>query len=127
LLLSWKFYAGGGMRAQVDAANAQARRLGAQRDSAQQQVALQVEQTVDRYRTSIASLGVANARADAARAVFRIASRKRDEGVINQTEFLDARNALTTAELNLNLTRFAVLSEIAELEYSTANGVLPLP
>ena len=127
LLLSWKFYAGGGMHAQVDAANAQARRLSAQRDSAQQQVALQVEQTVNRYRTTIASLSVATARADVGRAVFRIASRKRDEGVINQTEFLDARNALTTAELNLNLTRFAVLSEIAELEYTTANGVLPLP
>jgi outer membrane protein TolC len=126
LVLTWKFYAGGGMRAQVDAANAQARRLAAQRDSAQQQVALQVQQAVDRYRTAISSLGVATARADAARTVFRIASKKRDEGVINQTEFLDARNALTTAELNLNLTRFAVLSETAELEYTTAGGVLPL-
>jgi len=47
--------------------------------------------------------------------------------VINQTEFLDARNALTTAEMNLNLTRFAVLSETADLEFTTANGVLPLP
>ena len=126
LVLTWKFFAGGGLHAQVDAANAQARRLTAQRDSAQQQVALQVQQAVDRYRTSVASLGVASARADAARAVFRIASKKRDEGVINQTEFLDARNSLTTAELNLNLTRFAVLSETAEMEYTTANGVLPL-
>jgi len=126
LVLTWKFFAGGGMHAQVDAANAQARRLAAQRDSAQQQIALQVQQAVDRYRTVISSLDVATARADAARAVFRIASKKRDEGVINQTEFLDARNSLTTAELNLNLTRFAVLSETAELEYTTANGVLPL-
>lgn len=126
LQLTWKFYAGGGLRAQVDSANAQARRLAAQRDSAQQQVALQVQQAVDHYRTAIASLGVATARADAARAVFRIASHKRDEGVINQTEFLDARNSLTTAELNLNLTRFAVLSQTAELEFTTANGVLPL-
>lgn len=127
LVLTWKFFAGGGMHAQVDAANAQARRLEAQRNSAEQQVALQVQQAVDRYRTSVASLGVASARADAARTVFRIASRKRDEGVINQTEFLDARNSLTTAELNLALTRFAVLSETAELEYTTANGILPLP
>jgi len=126
LVLTWKFYAGGGMRAQVDAANAQARRLAAQRDSAQQQVALQVQQAVDRYRTAFSSLAVATARAEAARTVFRIASKKRDEGVISQTEFLDARNSLTTAELNLNLTRFAVLSETAELEYTTANGVLPL-
>ncbi len=127
LLLTWKFFAGGSMHAQVDAANAQARRFATQRDSAQQQVALQVQQAVDRYRTSIASLSVATARVDAARAAFHIASRKRDESVISQTEFLDARNALTTAELNLNLTRFAVLSETAELDYTTASGALPLP
>jgi outer membrane protein len=127
LQMTWKLFAGGGLNAQVDAANAQARRLATQRDSAQQQIALQVQQAVDRYRTVIASLGVATARADAARAVFRIASRKRDEGAINQTEFLDARTALTTSELNLTLTRFAVLSETAELDYATANSPLPLP
>jgi outer membrane protein len=126
LVLTWKLFAGGGLGAQVDAANAQAKRLAAQRDSAQQQVALQVQQAVDRYRTSVSTLDVAAARAEAASAAFRIASRKRDEGVINQTEFLDARTSLTTAELNLNLMRFATLAEIAELEFATASGVLPL-
>ncbi len=126
LQLTWKFYAGGGLHAQVDAANAQAKRLAAQRDSAQQQIALQVQQAVDRYRTAVTSLSVANARAEAARVVFRIASHKRNEGVISQSEFLDARTALTNAELNLNLTRFTVLSDAAELEYATASGVLPL-
>jgi outer membrane protein TolC len=127
LLLSWKFYAGGGLTAQVDAAKAQARRLATQRDAAQQQVALQVQQAVDRYRTALESLTTADARATAARTVFRIASRKRDEGVISQADFLDARNTLTTAELNLNLTRFTVLIEASELDYTTASGVLPLP
>ena len=126
LQFSWKFYAGGGLHAQVDAANAEAKRLAAQRDSAQQQIALQVQQAVDRYRTAVTSLSVANARAEAARAVFRIASHKRNEGVISQSEFLDARTSLTNAELNLNLTRFTVLSDAADLEYATASGVLPL-
>ena len=66
------------------------------------------------------------ARADAAHAAFRIASRKRDEGVINQVEFIDARSALTSAELNLNLTRFEVLARQAQLDYATAAGTLPL-
>lgn len=127
LLLTWKFYAGGGLTAQVDAAKAQARRLAAQHSAAEQQVALQVQQAVDRYRTAWDSLHTAEARAVAARSVFRIASRKRDEGVINQSEFLDARNTLTTAELNLNLTRFSVLTETAELDYTIANGSVPLP
>jgi outer membrane protein len=127
LILSWKFYAGGGLNAQVDGAKAQARRLATQRDAAQQQIALQVQQAIDQYHTAVDSLGTAEARAVAARSVFRIASRKRDEGVISQTEFLDARNALTAAELNLNLTRFSVLIEASELDYTTASGVIPLP
>jgi len=54
------------------------------------------------------------------------ASRKRDEGVINQVEFIDARSSLTGAELNLNVTRFDVLSRQAQLDYATASGTLPL-
>ena len=72
------------------------------------------------------SLATAAARADAARAAFRIASRKRDEGVISQVEFIDARSTLTSAELNHNLTRFDVLARRAELEYATSTGEIPL-
>jgi outer membrane protein len=41
-------------------------------------------------------------------------------------EFIDARSALTSAELNHTLTRFDVLARRAELEYATAAGDLPL-
>jgi outer membrane protein TolC len=75
--------------------------------------------------TTSDSLRTAEARADAARAGFRIASRKRDEGAISQVEFIDARSALTAAELNLNLTRFQLLARQAELDYATAAGTLP--
>jgi outer membrane protein TolC len=127
LLLNWKFYAGGGLVAQVNSAKAQARRLQAQRDNADAQIALQVQQAADRYRTAANSLTIAQARADAARAAFRIAGRKRDEGAINQTEFLDARSTLTSAELNLNVTRYAALIEAAQLEYTTGGGVVSVP
>jgi outer membrane protein TolC len=127
LLLSWKFYAGGGLKAQVNEARAQARRLQTQRNALGQQIALQVQQSADRYRTAAQSLNTAEARAAAARAAFRIAGRKRDEGTINQAEFLDARSALTSAELNLNVTRYAVLIEAAQLEYSAADGVVSVP
>ena len=71
-------------------------------------------------------MATAAARAEAAQAAFRIASRKRDEGVINQVEFIDARSTLTRAELNLALTRFNVLARRAELDYATSAGDLPL-
>ena len=108
-------------------ANAAARRTATQRDELTQQVQLEVQQALDRLNTSADSLATAEARSEAARAGFRIASRKRDEGVISQVEFIDSRSSLTSAELNLNITRFQVLARQAELDYATAAGSLPLP
>ncbi len=126
LLLNWTFFDGGARRAAVRQANAVARRTQTQYDELMQQVQLEVQQSLDRLNTSADSLATADARSEAARAAFRIASRKRDEGVISQVEFIDARSSLTGAELNLNVTRFEVLARQAELDYATAAGNLPL-
>jgi outer membrane protein TolC len=127
LLLNWTFFDGGARRAAVRQANATARKTATQRDELAQQVQLEVQQALDRLNTSADSLATAEARSEAARAGFRIASRKRDEGVISQVEFIDSRSSLTSAELNLNITRFQVLARQAELDYATAAGNLPLP
>ena len=126
LLLNWTFFDGGARRAAVRQANAVARRTADAVEELTQQVQLEVQQSLDRLNTSADSLATADARAEAARAAFRIASRKRDEGVISQVEFIDARSSLTGAELNLNVTRFEVLARQAELDYATAAGTLPL-
>jgi outer membrane protein TolC len=126
LLLRWQFFDGGATKAQANSARAVARRAATQRDEIAQQIQLEVQQALDALNTATDSLQTAQARSEAARAAFRIASRKRDEGVINQVEFIDARSALTSAELNLNLTRFDVLSRQADLDYATAAGNLPL-
>ena len=126
LLLNWTFFDGGARRAGVRQANAMARRTATQLDELTQQVQLEVQQSLDRLNTSADSLATADARSEAARAAFRIASRKRDEGAISQVEFIDARSSLTGAELNLNVTRFEVLARQAELDYATAAGTLPL-
>jgi outer membrane protein TolC len=126
LLLNWTFFDGGARRAAVRQAHAIARKTATQRDELAQQVQLEVQQTLDALDTSADSLTTAEARSEAARAAFRIASRKRDEGAISQVEFIDARSSLTGAELNLNVTRFDVLARQAELDYATAAGRLPL-
>jgi outer membrane protein len=126
LLLNWTFFDGGARRAAVRQASATARKTATQLDELSQQVQLEVQQSLDRLETSADSLATAEARAEAARAAFRIASRKRDEGVISQVEFIDARSSLTSAELNLNVTRFEVLARQAELDYATAAGNLPM-
>ena len=126
VLLNWTFFDGGARRAAVRQAHAVARKTATQRDELTQQVQLEVQQSLDSLDTSADSLATAEARSEAARAAFRIASRKRDEGVISQVEFIDARSSLTSAELNLNVTRFEVLARQAELDYATAAGSLPL-
>jgi outer membrane protein TolC len=126
LLLNWQFFDGGANRAEVRGARAAARQAATRRDEISRQIQLEVQQALDRLSTATDSLDTAQARAEAARAAFRIASRKRDEGVINQVEFIDARNTLSGAELNLNVTTFDVFARQAELDYATASGRLPL-
>jgi outer membrane protein len=126
LVLSWQFFDGGANRAQAREARAVARQAAARRDEIALQIQLEVQQALDSLETTSDSLATAEARAEAARAAFRIAGRKRDEGVINQVEFIDARSSLTGAELNLNVTSFDLLARQAELDYATAAGTLPL-
>jgi outer membrane protein len=126
LIFTWKIFDGGGDQARVRRAEASERQVVLRQEEVAQQIRLEVQQSFDRLITARDSLATAAARADAAQAAFRIASRKRDEGVISQVEFIDARSTLTSAELNHNLTRYDVLARRAELEYATSTGDLPL-
>ncbi|MEP7243363.1 MAG: TolC family protein [Gammaproteobacteria bacterium] len=126
LLLNWKFFDGGANRAEERSARAAARQAATRRDEVALQIQLEVQQALDRLETTSDSLTTARARAEAARAGFHIAGRKRDEGVINQVEFIDSRSSLASAELNLNVILFDLLARQAELDYATAAGTLPL-
>jgi outer membrane protein TolC len=126
LIFTWRIFDGGGDTARVHQARAAEKQLVLRQEEIAQQIRLEVQQSYDRLTTARDSLATAQARVEAARAAFRIASRKRDEGVISQVEFIDARSTLTGAELNHNLTRFNVLARRAELEYATSTGEIPL-
>jgi outer membrane protein len=127
LLLSWKFFDGGANRAEADRAALAARKARLQQQQLVQQIDLETRQARDRLSESIDSLGVAEARAEAARAALFIAQRKRDAGSINQVEFLDARSAQTTAELSLIVTRFELLQRQVEMQYATGDLEGPAP
>lgn len=126
LIFTWRIFDGGGDTARVHQARVAEKQFVLRQEEIAQQIRLEVQQAYDRLMTARDSLATAAARVDAARAAFRIASRKRDEGVISQVEFIDARSALTGAELNHNVTRFNVLARRAELEYATSAGDIPL-
>lgn len=119
LVLSWKLFDGGASRAEAERARLAARQARLQQESLFRQINLEQQQARDRLAAATDSIDVAEARAEAARAVQRIAGRKRDAGTISQVEFLDAQSALTAAELALNVNRFELLQRRIELQYAT--------
>ena len=118
VILRWNAFRGGADHAALSEAKALTDELRATRDLAAQQVRLEVQQAYESLTVAEASLDTAAKRAEAAEGAFRIASRKRDLGQINQAEFIDARRSYTDAALNLNVVRTAFLGRLAELEYA---------
>jgi outer membrane protein TolC len=121
VILRWNAFRGGADRAALREARAFTEELRATRDLAQQQVRLEVQQALETLEVADASLETALKRTEAAAGAFRIASRKRDLGQINQAEFIDARRAQTEALLNLNRVRAEFLGRLAELEYAVGD------
>jgi len=121
VILRWNTFRGGADRAALEEARAFTTELRATRQLAAQRVRLEVQQAVEDLEVADASLETARKRAEAAGGALLIATRKRDLGQINQTEFIDARRTMTDASLNLNRVRAEFLSRIAELEYAVGD------
>ncbi len=121
VILRWNAFRGGADRAALSEARAFTDELRAVRELARQQVRLEVQQALETLEVADASLETADKRTVAAAGAFRIASRKRDLGQINQAEFIDARRAQTEALLNLNRVRTEFLGRLAELEYAVGD------
>lgn len=122
LALNWKFFDGGANRAEAERARLAARQARLQQEALFRQINLETQQARDRLAAAEQNAAVAEARASTARAALRIAERKRDAGAVSQVEFLDARNALTAAELALNVNRFEILQRRIELQYAAGDA-----
>jgi outer membrane protein len=121
VILRFNAFRGGADRAALLEARAYTDELRATRDLAAQQVRLEVQQAYENLEVADASLETALKRTQAAEGAFRITSRKRDLGQINQAEFIDARRAYTDAQLNLTRVRTEFLGRLAELEYAVGD------
>jgi outer membrane protein len=127
VVLRFNVFSGGSDQAGIAGARAAEREAHAGRTLQEQTIRFEVQQALQDLELNEASLSTASKRVEAAAGAFRIASRKRDLGQINQAEFIDSRRTLTDAQLNLNVTRFAALSSLAELEYALGAGARHLP
>jgi outer membrane protein len=127
LMLRFNLFSGGADQAGVAGARAALREARVSRTRQEQAIRFEVQQALQDLELNEASLSTASKRVEAAAGAFRIAARKRDLGQINQAEFIDSRRALTDAQMNLNVTRFAALGSLAELEYALGAGARQLP
>ena len=118
VVVQFKAFSGGADAARVASSRAQTDALRAEREQTKLGIRLDVQRALEALDVADASLDTAAQRAAVADAALEIVSRKRDLGQVNQTEFLDARNALTDAELNLSRTRADALARLADLEYA---------
>ncbi len=118
LVLRFNFFRGGADRAALREARARSDELRAARGLAEQQIRLEVLGAVKDFEVAEASMRTAAKRVEAAQGAFEIARRKRDLGQIPQVEFIDARRALTSAQLSQQVNRFQALSALAAVEYA---------
>ena len=119
VVLQWNLFNGFRDQARIEQADLAAREINIQRESVQRQIDLQVQQALDDVRVAQRSLETAEARKQAAASSFRLTKRRYDVGRANLVTFTDAQAALTEADLNLTVTRFRLLTRLAELEFAT--------
>ena len=112
-------------RSAVSVARLERRRLAMQLEETRQQLEVQVERAQDELRAALASLNAAARRREASARVFELVRQREREGLATQLTFLDARNELTQAELNLSITKNRVLIAAAALDRAAALSPLP--
>jgi outer membrane protein len=93
--------------------------LALQNTNLQLEVAAQV--SANNVRTAKQNLFAAKEQLNSARSYFNLIDKGYQQGVNSLIEFIDARNQLTSSELQLNLRQYEFLTAQAELERQTAS------
>jgi len=120
VVLSWNLSIGGSDRARRSAARADAERLRLRRSELEDLVRLDVRQAYDAAVVARNAIATAEARLAAARRSFELVRRRYEEGLATQVEFLDARTAFTSADLNRSATVYRYAIRYVDLERAAA-------
>jgi outer membrane protein TolC len=110
VVVSWNVFDGGRSLASRQAARAEASRAEAMRREVEDGIRLDVRMAYQAAVVARAAMGTAEDRQAAAARTFELVRRRYEEGLATHIEFVDARTALTSAELNraLSLYRYAL-------------------
>ena len=121
IVLSWNLFSGFQNRNQVKKARLASERLQIQKMQVERQIELQVQEAYDQLGVARKSAATARERLLAATEGFRRIQRRFEEGMVNQVAYLDARSALTQAELNMRITQQDIMIRVAELQFALAH------
>ena len=120
LVASWNLFNGGQDRARVQQATLEREQLVAQRIDAARSITLQVRVAHDAAQVSHRAIATAGDRHAAANRTFELVQRRYAQGLATQLELLDARTALTSAQLNQLITTYDFYQRVVEYERAAA-------
>lgn len=125
VVLQWNLFNGGQDAVRRQTATAQQRAMAYKAREADRYIALDVRTAYDAVTVARDGLTAAQARVDAARRAFTMVDRRFNEGMAPHLEWADARSQLTAAELNLVMSRYALVARGVDLERAAALRAIP--
>ena len=125
VVLQWNLFNGGQDYTRRQQAAAARRVSDLRAQEAERLIALDVRTAYDAVDVARQSLAAAMARADASRRAFQVVDRRFNEGLAPHLEWADARAQLTAAELNLVMSRYALIARYVDLERASAVRAIP--
>ncbi len=126
LVVSWNLFDGGRDAARRAAAGFEADRALALRRDLAERITLEVRDAHEAATVAHAAIATADTRLDAARRTYTLVRRRFEEGAASPFELVDARAAMTGAELNRILTAYRYAIRWVDLERAAALRALPL-
>jgi outer membrane protein TolC len=120
LVLSWNVFNGGQTGARRHAAIAERDRIRVHRDDTENLIRLEARQAYHSAVVARDAIRTAEDQLAAAERSFTLVRRRYEEGLASTVEFLDARTALTSAELNRVITVYRYAMRWVELERAAA-------
>jgi outer membrane protein TolC len=109
---------------EIEVARSQRRKIELRIESVREQLAVEFRTAASELAAARSAFPAADRRTAAAARAFEIVSARDREGLANQLAFLDARQTLTTARLNLELTRQRLFLAAARIDRALAASPL---
>ena len=120
LLMSWNLFRGGRDKAKIAQATLEKNRLEAQRGEIENKIRLQVREFYHNHIVARKSVKSAEDLLNSRKRTFQIISKKYEEDMVPQIEYIQARNNYTRAEINRIIARYDFFIKEAYLEYGSA-------